>query len=330
MKERINHLFKKKTVEEKDLKGCMVIYENNKVKEEINRWVNYLDWDSFEDILCKVGFKKDDVINIYETSKRYEYGYSVNNEDRKSKNIIKLSYGSMVDFGPEIIVESDRGFRRYDCIPCSWDKDSEGIELNSFDYKIDDNRSYRGSNFIYTYLIEFKSLEYKILIDIKKNIEDEEKISLKNELEFEKYLTGLTFPISIIDLYNNMCSICELDVDRYSEVFVKVTKSNENNQDKITDMISLKNGVVNEFCITKNDKRIYFSSNGNWSYEMLDNELVNFSMELKDSKINCEFSSNNESELNDYTDTLIKYDIGVARMEVEDTKKLVRSMFPKR
>lgn len=306
-----------------------ILYENNKVREDISKWVNYLECSSFNDILYSVGFSKYDVIKIYETKDRYVYGYSVNNEMMDSKNIIKLSYGSMVDFGPEIIIENEKGFRRYDCIPRSWSKDSKLVELNSFENKTDDDKSYRASCFIYSYLIEFKYLDYKILIDIKKSIDDEEKITLKNELELEKYLSSLVFPVSIVDLYNNICNICEIDVNRYSSFSVEVRKNDENNKEKITDMISLQNGVVDEFCITKDGKRIYVSHNGDWSYDMIDSELVCFSLESKNKRINCKVSSNSYLEFDDYTDSLIKYDIGVARREVEDTKKLVKSMFSK-
>jgi len=326
MLKKIGNLVKIKD-EKKDDK---ILYENSNVKEEISKWVDYLECDSFLDILYKVDFNKDDIINIYETKDKYVYGYSVNDEERSSKNIIKLSYGSMVDFGPAITIENDKGFRCYDCIPRSWNKDNEVIELNSFENKIDDSRSYRASLFIYTYLIEFKCLDYKILIDIKKSIDDDEEISLKNELELEKYLSSLVFPVSIVDLYNNICNICELNVNKYPELLVKVIKVNKKNKEKITDMISLENGIVKEFCITKDGKRIYVSNNGDWSYEMIDLDLVDFSLESKNKKINLNVSSNSDSELDDYTDSLIKYDIGTARREVEDTKKLVRSMFTKK
>ena len=95
-------------------------------------------------------------------------------------------------------------------------------------------------------------------------------------------------------------------------------------------MISLKNGIVNDFSITKDGKRIYVSNNGDWSYDMIDLDLVSFSLESKNQKINCIVSSNSNSELDNYTDSLIKYDISTARKEVEDTKVLVRSMVPKK
>lgn len=324
-------MLKKLIIKDKtDKNEDKILYENNTVKEEINKWINFLECDSFSDILYKIGFNKNDIIKIYETKDKYVYGYTVNNEDRNSKNIIKLSYGSMVDFGPEIIIENEYGFKRYDCIPRSWNKDSEVVELNSFENKIDEFKSYRASCFIYSYLVEFKYSDHKILINIKKNIEDDKKINLKNELELEKYLSSLVFPLSITDLYNNICNICEIDVNKYPSFSVEVSKNDENSQKKITDMISLKNGIVNEFCITKDGKRIYVSNNGDWSYDMIDLDLVSFSLESKNQKINCIVSSNSNSELDDYTDSLIKYDISTARKEVEDTKVLVRSMFSKK
>lgn len=316
--------------DKKDRNEDKILYENDTVKEEINKWINFLECDSFNDILYRVGFNKNDIIKIYEAKDKYVYGYSINNEERNDKNIIKLSYGSMVDFGPEIIIENEHGIRRYYCIPCSWNRDSVAIELNSFEDKIDENKSYRASSFIFKYLIVFKCFDYNILISLSKNIEDEEKITLKNELELEKYLSSLVFPLSIIDLYNNICNICEIDVNRYTSFSIEVSKNDKNNKKNITDLISLKNGIINEFCITKNGKRIYVSSNGDWSYEMSDSELVSFSIESKNKKINCNLSSNSDSEIDDYTDSLIKYDINTARREVDDTKKLVRSMFPKK
>ena len=96
-------------------------------------------------------------------------------------------------------------------------------------------------------------------------------------------------------------------------------------------MIHLDNGEINEFCITRDGKRVFVSSNGNWSYMMVDeDELVKFSMKVDNGRISYNVVGNTDSEIDDYTDTLIKYDMSVARKEVEDIKKLTRRMFSKK
>jgi len=324
-------LFKHENVLGKDIvkNGPKVIYENEIVKKEIDRWIAYLEHNSFNELLYKIGFNMDDTVYLYETGKRYEFSYSLNNNEINSENTIMLSYGSMVDFGPEITVFDSVGSRHYDCVPHFSNYEGDDVILNSYEKKLDDTKSYRYGSFIYTSLIEFKSLEYKILIDVTRDIEDENRIVLNNQLELEEYLKAIEFPVSIIDLYNDLYRICGLD--KYVKCGIKVVKNNNLNKEEITDMIKINNGVVDEFCITKDGKRIYLSNNGNWSYKMVDNDqLVKFSMEFIDNKINCVVSSNNDNEMNDYMDSLVKYDMSSAKCEVEDTKKLVRSMFPRK
>lgn len=331
MRGKFKNLFRCENVlEEENIKsGPKVIYENEIVKKEIDRWIAYLEYNSFNELLFKIGFNMDDTVYFYETGKRYEFNYSLNSNEINSENMIMLSYGSMVDFGPEITVFDSMGFRCYDCVPHFSTNTDEDVVLNSYEKKLSDDKSYRYSSFIYTNLIEFKSLEYKILFDVTRDIEDSDRIVLNNQLELEEYLKNLEFPLSIMDLYNDLYRICGLD--KYVKCGIKVVKKNDLDKEEITDMIMINNGVVDEFCITRNGKRIYLSDNGNWSYKMVDNdELVKFSMEFIDNKVNCVISSNNHNEMNDYMDSIVKYDMSNAKCEVENTKKLVRSIFPRK
>ena len=151
---------------------------------------------------------------------------------------------------------------------------------------------------------------------------------LDNEKELMKYLVGLTFPISIVDVYKKICEISLGDVSKYSRIVIRCCNVKDNVKE--TDLIVLEDGNFGEFGITKNDKTIFIDKYGNYTYRMSD---LTTDVEISissDDRTKCEISTKDGNCMDEYIDSLLVVtDINDARYEKEETKKLVRTIFDK-
>ena len=96
------------------------------------------------------------------------------------------------------------------------------------------------------------------------------------------------------------------------------------------EFLELRNGEFREIKITRDGKRICLNSNGVWEYENINADfLVRFSINSSGNNVSYKVSGNDKF-IDSYTLGLLKSDISNARGDIEDTKKLVRSMFNNR
>ena len=103
-----------------------------------------------------------------------------------------------------------------------------------------------------------------------------------------------------------------------------------------TDSIEIVYGECIKFRKTKNDKTIAINKNGYWEYKLnnknisedLENSTVKFAINGGPTGFSYNVSAKIADELDDYTKTLVMYDISTARKEIENVKKLVKQMIP--
>lgn len=206
--------------------------------------------------------------------------------DKKTNNDISLDYFSSFHNSKYTIQEGDRTikYRRRNGVS------SVNIDIHDDDYK------------------------FSILVDGVNKIE--------NELELQKYLMGLIFPISIDKVYKKICEISLGDVGKYSRVVLSVFKNDIN-----TDLIDLSNGNLERFGMTKNNKTVFLDNKDNFLYKMID-ENVNLTVEMdKNGKTKIEVSTDSHQDMSEYMDSLALYDVNCVTTEKEKTRKLVRKMF---
>ena len=150
---------------------------------------------------------------------------------------------------------------------------------------------------------------------------------LNNEEELVNYLSKLEFPIEIEEVYKKICEISlGENISEYPFIHICVTK-----EGMATDTLDIDEGEWHTFRKTKGDKTVVLYQNGTWEYELssndnLENKTTVFSMTCEKDGISCNIQAKTDSELDDYTKTLVGYDISTARSEVENTRKLVLKM----
>ena len=175
---------------------------------------------------------------------------------------------------------------------------------------------------------------YNLLLNIEYDEIDEYNSSLNKELELERYFGSLIFPVDIDSMYNKICEIISLDIDKCRRFELRVNEIDKYNHKCVRDIIILVNGHLVQFGMTKNGKRIFMDDDGNYSYELVsDNEeelKFKFSLDITDDNISYSVSNNDRNVIDDEMKKMVNDTIDNANMDIEDSKKLVKKMFSER
>ena len=312
-----------------------VIINDIELKNEIGRWlgVNRNIINVFSKLLLNVGFKVEDEIVLYKYFYREDdylsFSYIVNGMNPYKKNVIMLEYGRedkkpriSVNTGSKnnrskIVYEVDRELDSYKIISKSLEDKRYGMV----------NRRYFEDRVLF--FLEKNDYELSLCVDSPDcGIYYGNIYNLNNEKELIKYLCSLTFPVKIDEVYKKICDISLGDVNEYSFVSLKVTKYDSiDGLDEVIDEITLRNGVLEDFIITRNNKTIRIDGNDNyWIYEKkMDNGTLLVSYNRDDDEyiqgiIYDDRLRDEDKELFDVEDR------DIAIKDVEETKKLVKVM----
>lgn len=314
-----------------------VIINDIELKNEIGRWlgVNRNIINVFSKLLLNVGFKVEDEIILYKYFYKEDdyllFNYIVNGKNPYKKNVIMLEYGRegkkpriSVNTGSKntrskVAYEVDRKLDNYKIISKSLEDKRYGML----------NRRYFEDRVLF--FVEKNDYELSLCVDSPDcGIYYGNIYNLNNENELIKYLCSLTFPVKIDEVYKKICDISLGDTSEYSYVSLKVTKYDlVDGLDEVTDEITLRNGLLENFIITKNNKTIRIDENDNyWIYEKkMDDGTLLVSYNRKDDKYiqgivdDDRLGNSGKSVGDDLVDVG-----GNAIKDVEDTKKLVRVM----
>lgn len=296
--------------------------------------------------LEKVSQKFGEVLKLIDVDKTETCVLSEYNKDNFSFNchlvnanadaLFSLRWGTMVDNGPELIVEFQNIRKTYEYYD---EHNYESTHLRLEEYTVKNNNN---GNVYRRYLMPFMSSfnlnngEYRLIIQISapKSVENSSIFSpayrLQNEKKFEKYLLNLSFPIAIDEIYKKFCNLSLDDVCEYPSIEIQVVKKKNDKKDIITDYISMQDGNLSKFIITRNGKTIFLDKTGQWSYQ---SEKVSVN---KDNGLNVNFSLKSENS-NQPIGSVLEYqemnaiteEVNNVKEEVENVKKLARTIFKK-
>ena len=110
-------------------------------------------------------------------------------------------------------------------------------------------------------------------------------------------------------------------VEKGANMILNVAEKVDDKRGATTDMISLKNGILQQFTITKDGKTISVDGNDNWSYR---NNQESASYD-KRKGLSYGLTGLSRDGLKTIPAPIVKHD--AISMEVEDTKKLAKSLF---
>ena len=154
------------------------------------------------------------------------------------------------------------------------------------------------------------------------------KYKLENEYELVSYMVGLNFNEDICEIYNKLCELYIGNVNKYPKFMLRKSKK-ENGKLKVTDMILLKDGELEQFCITSYDKTFFIDKDNNWSYEIPMNGILHrsFLITCCNGVKTCVFSNYEDDNMMDYINGDIEKDIEISMREVSYSRKKILEIF---
>ena len=288
-------------------------------------------------VLSKLGFNEKDIIDVY---KFYEYNeytdflFKVNDKDDEYR--IRLSKWDNV---PVINFIRDDKNDEYFCNIDDYNKfdvklkprrlDNIDEVKNNDDSKLEEVVDTDDEVMVYDELSSSRGyLNYRV---INKNYIIEINFSkyelyygILNKNKVYEYLANLEFPVSIIDIYKNICEIARIeDISKFSLFDLRILSKNKDNDFDITDMLTISDGQLVAIMITRGDKQVYSNQIGVWSCEG-DRSIVEFVTVKNDNSMsfNTKVKFKNENVVN--MEEVAQEDVMSAKIEVAKVKKLAK------
>lgn len=246
--------------------------------EELMEWTSIsaeqlsLIEENFAQLLKLAGVPKEETCTLSKYDKdKFSFACHFSNSSDDAK--IDLRYGDMMDSGPEFIIDYNNAKRTYDY----W-KDHKSGEVNmkvqhyTVVNPVNGNSCFRFySPYSVTFNLRNGDYCFAISVDRPENVNvpslRDYTFELKNEDKIQEYLLGLEFPFDINEVYKKICEMSAGFNDQYSDYSFKVEKQLDKRKSKITDLVSVSNGRLNKFVVTKGERTISVDGEGNWSYD---------------------------------------------------------------
>lgn len=269
---------------------------------------------TFGKLLADTGIASDELCFVSAFDKE-NLTFKLNVGNKESYDV-KLRWGDFFDFFPEFEIKGKDACKTY--ILSDNDKD---LKLRLDKYSLTDNNTTvsRDLSRVAAYF-GWQSDDKFLSIRIEDSGFDVNRIFyLENEEALMQYLLSLSSPIDIVEVFQKVRELSlEDDLSKYSNILIKVFKSEENKEIE-TDVIEICYGKVRQIKKTQDNKTISFDENDNWTFE-------NPSLSIKkgDGKIKICMDSSSSDELVGIS-PLESYN--KAGEEVEKVQKLVRDIF---
>ena len=269
---------------------------------------------AFGKLLIDAGIASDEVCFVTAFDKD-NLTFKLNVGSKESYDV-RLRWGDFFDFYPEFEMKGKDFSKTY---VLSENEDASKLRLDK--YSLTDNNTMvsRELSIVAAYF-GWQSDDNFLSINIGNLRPNVGSIFyLENEDALMQYLLSLSSPIDIVEVFKKVRELSlGDDLSKYSEILIKVFKSEENKEIE-TDVIEICYGKVRQIKKTQDNKTISFDENGNWTFEN-----PSLSVIKGDGKIKISMDSSSSDELVGIS-PLESYN--KAGEEVEKVQKLVRDIF---
>lgn len=283
---------------------------------------------NFGHLLTLAGIDKSETCTLNQFDKeKSSFNCHFNNSNNDAN--ISLRWGSFIDSGPEFIIDYQNEKRTYDYREAYKDKPAR-LNLQQYIIKnVDNNNSCSRYLSPHSAYFTLKNEQHSLTItierpeSIKKSGLGDCVFRLKKEDELQQYLLGLTFPLDINEVYKKICEISLDSITEYPKFDLEVKSQINEKQDKTTDMISLRYGLLNIFIITREGKTVTIDSAGNWSYASPELAVS----QEKNGNINYSLNSISYDEISSLASPLEQFNM--VSQEVEQVRTLTKTLLKK-
>lgn len=313
---------------------------SNKAKEITN--INYYDYlrrldicrrvpipkpllneieSEFSSMLAKAGVDKSETCILDNLDiDTFSFNCHLKNADRDAK--ISLTWGDPIEEPAHFTFEDQDTAATYDHF---YFRDGRESELNLRSYTINNGeRAFKRELWGHAAYFTIASGDYILTITVK--TPDSigycfDMYRLNNESQLQEYLSNISLPTDISELYKQVRDISLGDVSDYPEISFQVKKiGNDDKEDILTDCIILRDGKIQTFTRTVDGRTVTIDKKGNWTFKS-----PKLSIEQdKDGKINYSLNMDSYDEL---VANLSNNQFPQVNSEVSEVKELTKNMF---
>ena len=316
------------------------LYMYNFMVENMNRTMNVNEYLGL--VMLRLGFKTEDKIKLRNFDRENKEGtFQCRVNGCNGYNIKFINVGN-VKKHTQIILTYFNSEVTYECFPLRLSE--LGVRIIPVREKVmyEDGVAYtRELNRERTKIIvNYDKYKLEIAVTKPKNLElsmydsngEYSRYRLNNEEKVFEYLNNFLPILAKGDIVSVYKKIREIslgdDISIYPEISLKFSY-----EDKITDLIHLKNGELERFGVTllKLGRTLFLNKDGSFTYEINDiDNLFNIIMTVNnDGKTNYNIEINEDSNT-DMIGELIKEDTDTIKKNVVNIRKLVKDNFKNR
>ena len=270
---------------------------------------------TFKELLALMGYNELDTCVISDVKSSHDqndFELHFNGSDKA----VYLHYAYDGDGTPEFRFHDGKTDKTYFFHSRKYSHDCDTFQLYTYT-TINGDMQYRRTYSKNEINIVLKDNEQKLSLEIKQPTKTGDKYKgpfiLPNEDELKEYISGLTFPMDITEVYKEICNLLHHNTKQYAKFSLQIsTYAGYEVETGTTDLISLTYGALNKFIITKDDKTVSIDKDGNWKYK---------TSEFVTSATNGNITYDAQSKINS------QMQIEEARGKVDTTKELIKTIF---
>lgn len=275
----------------------------------------------FANLLRMAGFGKGNICaldNFDRKNLTFDcYFYGTGDEAK-----MRISFGSWIDSGPELIIEYDQIKTIYDYIR-AYEDEPDRLQVQSVTKEVDGNgkkfHRYVSRYTYYGYVYD-KDNKLSVKIDYPEAVKEDGKNSFVDIEKMEEVLSSVTFPTEIEDLCKKVASALLVDSKELGNLEITVRKMKDQEELNVTDQAHFYEGQFRSLTKTKNGKTITVDQFDAWSYTT-PTYKVN---QTADNQLNCSYTNMPLTEL--VTMSTPQELVESLTPEVEDVKKLAKNL----
>lgn len=226
----------------------------------------------------------------------------------------KTGYSLQVDFGNE---KKGYAFSGYSVDPAPILALSEYTKRD----KLGKISFYRKlSTCSYFAIVKDGAYELSIFLEVP-NDGREGNYYLENESDLENYLLGLTFPISIEDVYRKL----NVDKSSFSRINLRAIRQDDEKKIMVTDVISISDGKVLTFAITRGAKTVFLDGN-HWTFidRTTGDEMITISQNTIDGNVDFHMENIHSSAIPQ--EVFVQEHVSTAYKEVQMMRELKKNV----
>lgn len=222
-------------------------------------------------LLKSIGVDSSEVCTLSQFNKD-KFSFNCHFANTGKDAFMSATWGDWIDFGPELTIRSGNQSKTYDYVN-EYEERPASLHLQHSTIKNPDNGSscFRFMS-PYSVCMTLENGDYTLKIEAdrpknnKVDLFNADDFKLKNEDELQQYLLGLTFPIDIGEVYKKVCKLSIDSIYDFPSFKLKVEVADGENKKKVTDMISLSNGNLDKFVLTRDGRTVAIDGDDNWSF----------------------------------------------------------------